>query len=321
MVRRLVQTTQGVAPYERWDFWKDTCLAAVDAKASNDPEAFEAYRTVFATTHGTLIETSSQPLSMHRPRSKILRDDIDHACLVVALEGSGVINQVNRPEDVLQRGDLILYDLGRPYTAASIKPYRELRLYVPRDQFAKRIGRIETLSGLQLRGGHGLVDLFTSYLQAYAAALPGLDAREADVGMDGVLHLLSGLVGTSLGAAGDLGSSLERNTLLALAQRHIEVLLGDPQLDVAMLARAVGVSRSRLYDAFATRGGIASAIRDARLQRARIRLAAPEERHRTLEEIARLCGFLEYSTFTRAFRRSFGMPPNEARAQALFDRA
>ena len=318
MTKRIIQTTEGIGSRERWDFWKDTSLAAVDAAPVGDPAAFAAHRTVSQTAHGTLIETSSKPLSMQRPRSKIARDGIDHACLVVAIAGSGVIDQVSRPEDILRPGDLMLYDLGRPYTAASIEPYRELRLYVPRDLFTMRVGRIETLSGLKLQGGGGLVDLFTTYMSSYAAALPNFSAQEADVGMDGVLHLLSGLVNASLGASGETGGALARDTLLALALRHIEVLLGDPALDVAMLARAVGVSRSRLYDAFVTHGGIAAAIRDARLERARLRLAAPEERHRTLEEIARLCGFFEYSTFTRAFQRRFGMSPSSARAEALW---
>ena len=317
LVKRITQTTAGIASCERWDFWKDTALAAVDAKACGDRAAFFAHRTVSETVSGTLIETTSKPLSMERPQRKIARDGIDHACLVVAMAGTGVINQVNRPEDILRPGDLILYDLGRPYTAASIEPYRELRLYVPRDLFTMRVGRIDALSGLLLKGGSGLVDLFTNYLAAYATALPRMSAREADAGMDGVLHLLSGLVNTSLSVSRADGGALTRDTLLALAMRHIEVLLGDPRLDVAMLARTIGVSRSRLYDAFLVRGGVASAVRDARLERARLRLAAPEERHRTLEEIARLCGFLEYSTFTRAFRRRFGMSPNSARAQAL----
>ena len=317
MVKRIIQTTEGATPRERWDFWKDTTLAAVDAAPRGAPAAFKARRTLSQISTGTLIETTSEPFSMNRPRSKIARDGIDHACLVVALAGSGVINQVNRPEDVLRPGDLMLYDLGRPYTAASVEAYRELRLYVPRDLFTRRVGRIETLSGLRLQGGGALVDLFTNFLQGYAAALPSLSAQEADVGMDGVLHLLSGLVNSSLGASGEIDGTLAHNTLLALALRHIEVLLGDPALDVAMLARAIGVSRSRLYDAFTAHGGVASAIRDARLERARLRLAAPDERHRTLEEIARLCGFLEYSTFTRAFRRRFSILPTAARAGAM----
>ncbi len=318
LVDRITQTTESAAPRERWDFWKDTTLAAVDAALCGEPAAFHAYRSLFQTATGTLIDTTSKPFSMHRPQRKIARDGMDHACLVIALAGSGVINQVNRAEDVLRAGDLILYDLGRPYTAASIEPYHELRLYVPRDAFAKRVGRIETLSGLQLKGGDALVDLFTSYVSTYAAALPRMSVHQADVGMDGVLHLLSGLVNASLSVSGERGGALARDTLLALALRHIEVLLGDPRLDVAMLARAIGVSRSRLYDAFVAQGGVASAIRDTRLERARHRITAPEDLHRTLEEIARLCGFSEYATFTRAFRRRFGLSPNGVRAEAAY---
>ena len=317
MVKHIIETTRDVASRERWGFWKETALAAVDAEACGDPTTFSAYRTVSHTAHGTLIETTSKPLSMRRPRSKITRDGIDHACLVVALAGSGVIDQVNRPQDVLRSGDLILYDLGRPYTAASVEPYRELRVYVPRDMFTMRVGRIETLSGLQLKAGDGLVDLFTSYLSTYAAALPNLSSREADIGMDGVLHLLQGLVNASVGVSGGIGGTLTRETLVTLALRHIEAHLGDPALDAAILAGVVGVSRSRLYDAFAAHGGVASAIREARLERARLRLAAPGERHRTLEVIARTCGLLDYPTFTKAFQRRFGLSPSDARTQAL----
>ena len=84
-----------------------------------------------------------------------------------------------------------------------------------------------------------------------------------------------------------------------------------------MLARAVGVSRSRLYDAFVERGGVATAIREARLDRAKLRLSALEQRHRTLEEIARISGFAEYATFTRTFRRRFGMAPTTVRSEAF----
>ena len=317
LVKCITQSTEGIAARERWDFWKDTTLAAVNAKASGDQGAFGARRTVSQTAFGTLIETTSEPLSMYRPKSKIARDGIDHACLVVALAGSGVIDQVNRPEDVLRAGDLILYDLGRPYTAASIEPYHEMRLYVPRDVFAMRIGRIESFSGFRLRGGSGLVDLFTTYLANYSASLPHLSERHADIGMDGVIHLLSGLVKTSLEVSNDEGADWSHDSLRNLALRHIEMLLGDTRLDVAMLTRAVGVSRSRLYNAFAAYGGVASAIRDARLDRARLRLTAPLQGHRTLEEIAHLCGFLEYATFTRAYRRRFGMSPNHARTEAF----
>lgn len=131
--------------------------------------------------------------------------------------------------------------------------------------------------------------------------------------MEGVLHLVSGLVISALKTE-RVGESPAGNTLLALADRHIQALLENPRLEVAGLARALGVSRTRLYEAFAERGGIAAAIRDARLDRARLRLKEPADRHRTMEEVARGCGFEDYPTFTRAFRRRFGLSPREWRA-------
>jgi AraC-like DNA-binding protein len=209
---------------------------------------------------------------------------------------------------------MVLYDLGRPYAATSKVPYRELRLYVPRELFAARVGRIEDLSGLHLRSG-GTFGMFKAYLSAYAAALPTLSEREADIALDGVLHLLSGLVGSVLDAKREEGTDLAVETLLALARQHIQARLADPGLDVAQLARRVGVSRTRLYAAFAGGTGVGTAIRDARLDRVRQRLLSPADRGRTIEHIAMACGFTDYSTFVRAFRRRFGMSPGEWRGQ------
>ena len=245
MANTLIQTTEEVASHERWDFWKATALAAVDSAPSGSAATFAATRSVGQVAQGTLIETASDPIWLRRPRRNIARDGIDHACLVLAMAGSGVIAQDDRAENIVETGDLVLYDLGRPYAATSLVRYRELRLYVPRDLFAARVGRIEDLSGLQIRNG-SLFDLFKGYLAAYAATLPSLSERDADIAMDGVLHLLSGLVGSMLDTKGSGGVDLARDTLLALARRHIQARLADPDLDVALLARAVGVSRTKL---------------------------------------------------------------------------
>lgn len=314
MPHRIYQTTDAVAVHERWDFWKDTTLAAVEAAPVGEADDFRARRSITQTAHGTLIDTVSKPMALRRPRERIARDGIDHACLVVGLAGSGIIDQLGRAEVAVAAGDMVLYDLGRPYVTTSLEDYHELRLYVPRDHFAARVGRIETLSGLLIPGAGGLGRMFTRYLAAYAAELPALSARDAEAGMDGVLHLLSGLVGRALDARAQEGADLGRVTLLALAQRHIHSLLADPKLDVSLLARTVGVSRTKLYEAFADQGGIAAVIRDARLERARQRLASPTDRGRTIEAIASLCGFTDHATFTRAFQRRFGMPPRAARS-------
>jgi AraC-like DNA-binding protein len=54
-------------------------------------------------------------------------------------------------------------------------------------------------------------------------------------------------------------------------------------------------------------------VRDARLERARAALADPAQRHRRVLAIALESGFDDFSAFSRAFRRRFGMTPSEVR--------
>jgi hypothetical protein len=101
MATTLIQTTDGVAPHERWDLWKATALAAVDSGPSGPAAAFKATRSVGQMAQGTLIETASDPIWLRRPRRHIARDGIDHACLVLATAGHGVVAQDDRPENLI----------------------------------------------------------------------------------------------------------------------------------------------------------------------------------------------------------------------------
>ncbi len=322
----VVQSTDGVAPAERWDHWTDVALAAVDGAPLVDGADFSATRRLGRTGLGTVIHTASQPLTVERSRARIARDGLDDVCLVMMTEGRGRMDAGTRGEDALHDGDMVLFDVARPYTTTALTPYEELRLYVPRRVFAARVGRIESLAGLRIPGQGALAALFSRYLADLSAAMPSLTGPEAEAGMDGVLHLFTGLVRAQApvpvpvpvpvpAAAGDGGGRPSRDALLALADHHIAASLGDPGLDAAALARALGVSRSRLYEAFAARGGVAAAIRDARLERVRLRSTSPGDRHRTLEEVALACGFTDYPSFTRAFRRRFGLSPRDARGR------
>lgn len=82
---------------------------------------------------------------------------------------------------------------------------------------------------------------------------------------------------------------------------------------VADIAREFHVSRRGLYDLFAhgetTPGDF---IRGRRLDEAAARLADPTDLD-SVADIAAHCGFLDATTFTRAFRRRYGLTPREWR--------
>ena len=315
MVDYQIQTTGVVAQHEGWSYWKDTILPTVDCRRLGGDEPFAARRSLTALTSGLFVDTASSAIEIHRTSRQVAKDDRDDATLSVFVAGHGAADPKNSGGYPLTTGDIALCDIGRGFRMSGATPYRELRIYVPRPTFAVRVGPIDDLLDLRLPADAPLVALFTRYLQGLAVALPTLSRQDADAGLDGVLHLLSSLVASRTGRQHDEGEQASGGAVMRLANSHIAAMLGDPTFDGATLMRTIGMSRSALYRVFADRGGIAAAIRDARLDRARARLLAPADRHRNLAQIAYLCGFQDYPAFTRAFRRRFGMTPRDCRGR------
>jgi AraC family transcriptional activator of tynA and feaB len=102
---------------------------------------------------------------------------------------------------------------------------------------------------------------------------------------------------------------LER--LEALVARHLE----EPDLDAAMLGRALGVSARHVQAMFASQGTTLGAhLLEQRLQLAARRLRNAGSRHERISAIALESGFGDLSHFCRAFRRRFGCSAGAWRA-------
>jgi AraC-like DNA-binding protein len=98
---------------------------------------------------------------------------------------------------------------------------------------------------------------------------------------------------------------------LAPIMRWIEAHLHRP-LDIHALARAAGLSRSRLHALFQQRLGRSpmAQVKELRLQAAARRLLISADR---VGEVAEATGFANAFHFSREFARRYGMPPREYR--------
>jgi transcriptional regulator GlxA family with amidase domain len=85
------------------------------------------------------------------------------------------------------------------------------------------------------------------------------------------------------------------------------------QVTASSLARAAGLSRSRLYDLFKREMATSPAryLRTLRLERARELLKTS---CLSVNEIAAVVGFTDVSHFVRDFKRAYGATPSEFRA-------
>jgi AraC-like DNA-binding protein len=92
----------------------------------------------------------------------------------------------------------------------------------------------------------------------------------------------------------------------------IRANLGSATFGPARLCRLAGISRSQLYRLFEVHGGVAQCIQRERLAAAHRALSNAADL-RSISEIADSVGLFDPSSFSRMFRRSYGISPRELR--------
>ena len=125
-----------------------------------------------------------------------------------------------------------------------------------------------------------------------------------------VLELVTVLV-----AGRDAGTSVAYR---AAARSFIEAHLGDPGLDAAGVAAAVGIERAAPVEGCSRPTGPAFPARAVRRlsKLAHAMLAGPAAAGRTVAEVAAACGFTSVTYFSHAFRQRFGQRAGEVRREA-----
>jgi AraC-like DNA-binding protein len=160
--------------------------------------------------------------------------------------------------------------------------------------------------------------LLADLLATLARHLPGLTPAQVEALSEPVRLLAEAC------AAGACEPDMARDPPMAalLVERARQVVqenLPDPDFGPTQLCRLLAVSRSKLYRIFAESGGVAAFVQRERLCRARALLADQPE-SLSINLVAAQVGFTDHSTFSRAFRREFGLSPSAAREMALVRR-
>ncbi|MFK9771634.1 hypothetical protein ACJENY_24610, partial [Escherichia coli] len=88
-----------------------------------------------------------------------------------------------------------------------------------------------------------------------AASIAWMSEGEAQTAIEGVLHLLGHLVDGT--ARRTKPAEVSQAAVVSLARAHIARRMHDPDLAPQDIQRALGLSRTSLYRAFAETGGIA----------------------------------------------------------------
>lgn len=157
--------------------------------------------------------------------------------------------------------------------------------------------------------------LFVDLMATIARHLPALTPAQVEA-LSEPLRLLAEACTARPGEAEAQRDPPMAALLVERARHAVQENLSDPNFGPAQLCRLLAVSRSKLYRIFSESGGVAAFVQRERLHRARMLLAERPE-SRSINLVAAQVGFADHSTFSRAFRREFGLSPSEAREIAF----
>ncbi|WP_308340305.1 helix-turn-helix transcriptional regulator [Variovorax sp. ZS18.2.2] len=195
---------------------------------------------------------------------------------------------------------------------------RVLTFFVPAALVQEVFPDPEAIHGRTIQDATPLTRLALEHVAALGANIPSMTPAAADSAVRNAAHLVVAAFGKQAGLSGNARSAA-RAALFGRVRRHIQANLHRAELTPEGVLNALHLSRPTIYRMFQHEGGLGAYIRHLRLRQAADELARYP--HMMVTDVAYAVGFKSASDFTRAFRRAYGMAPQEFRAQSQTYRA
>jgi len=288
--------TSGAPPAEQFDLFRSWHDDIADVELLRDRfDAFPARERVWQL--GDLVLASVEyPGTRYRRRWSSKKHPVfDHWLLS--------IRRTISPDGTLQTGQLRWQCLAAAHQDQS-EDDGVLCLFLPRD-FA-----FSQPFTLDIRPE--MAAFVVDYMLLLHGSLP--DRREEDVPhiAAATASLLTACIAPSRNHLIEAQGTIDA-VLMARAYKLIAARLGDRNLTPEKISRALRISRARLYRIFEPVGGVSNYIRRERLLKTWDALCDSADAS-PIYSIAEKWGFMDPSTYSRTFRKEFGMSPKDARA-------
>ena len=305
-LRCLHETTRHLPQREQFDAWREANASfLLHHSPQARPDSYEAEATTWSFGRLALTRAETPGGAYSRTAECLRRDGLDHWCFSMALHGS----RVHRTRDqisLMQPGQIMLDTLAQPFEVARTRS-AWIYLYLPRDLLPETSSLTHRSRMLDTQEGR----LLGEHMRLLAAELPRMSTAEADRMAEATKAMIALAVASGSpaeeAATGPVAAA-QIMRLRALIRAH----LGSATFGPARLCRLAGISRSQIYRLFEIHGGVALCIQRERLAAAHRALSNPADQ-RSIAEIAESVGLFDPSSFSRMFRRSYGISPRELR--------
>ncbi|HEY4167836.1 MAG TPA: helix-turn-helix domain-containing protein [Reyranella sp.] len=297
-----------VQQLEGWQAWYAAMFDVVPV--SSPSEGFVAQNEMWSTAGVTLSRVRSPANTVQRTTSLIRHNAIDHWVFTLSKRStSDVIARDDASFEVSPQTPFIL-SLGEEMAIRRRTADERIQVILARDSFQRIAPSIDAARGRSLTNPRAR--MLADYILLLERNMPLLDA-EAPMRLRNAVEtmLVACLAPTATGVA-DARDQIKL-TLMERVREAVRRNLRSHSLGPDKLCREAATSRSQLYRLLEGEGGVARYIQRQRLAEASAMLCDITNDIK-IGHVAEMLCFADASTFSRAFRREFGMSPREARA-------
>ena len=295
--------------YEGWRAWSLPLLDVTSQKTVS--EGFCAENRVWKLDDGLLVTQVTAPTSRSIRSPRLIRHlPVDHWVITKLLRGTTSI-ETSRGTIEVQAGQSYVWSLGQ-ISSSERSENERVDLLLSRDTFRDIAPLLDAASGSVL--GVPLDRFLGDFLLTLLQRLPHLPESDAPHLTFAISKLVAACIAPSAARVEAARMQIDVGRLERVRQT-VRTHLQSPLLGPQMLCRQVGMSRSNLYRLLESEGGVTSYIQRHRLTEARSRLSDSKNTQSVAAMARDLC-FTDSSSFSRAFRATFGASPGEVRAAA-----
>ena len=295
----------------QFEVWKQTTSPLFDVIPMSNTRSFSYSVTSYlveqlAFTHAAFdkmqVNRTSQHLSSHRSDGITLQ----YYC-------AGQIQGTLASGDQLRMASdrVSIQDFAHPYTGIG-ETGDQFAVIIPRHAIAAhdQIYKSYPMFSWSVNSPVGRV-LTQAWLTIWQN-LPHTSQTEAPAIAQGFIGLLNGLLSTK----GNIATRVQVELATVDAMKaYLRDNLHLSNVGVDTLCQVFHCSRATVYRLFKTEGGIHAYVREQRLARCyqELRQLPPSSR-KTISEIAGKWGFADAASFSRLFRKQYGMSPSDVGA-------
>jgi AraC-like DNA-binding protein len=302
-----------LAVREGFQRWSDVVNGFIPTVLSS-PRAEDFRASVRALELGPLWATVQAASTVHsrRTNATIRRLDPQSWLLTLVTHGRLGIDQYGS-RALLAAGDLMVVDTSHPYHmwAQATDQAGTVMVNLPRNMLSIPDHAMRSLAARKFPSDRGVGGILRGLLHHVAEADRAWPVLEANHLGSAVADLTAAFLAQLTRTQGGLSAPTRQAVLVHEIRAFIERNLSDNRLTPAAVAAAHNISLRYLHLLLHADGETVQAlIRARRLEHCRTDLRRTD---RTVAAVGARWGFPDPTTFSRAFKRAFGLPPGEYR--------